>query len=172
MSGNKPCNAATYRTATAKLAADNSARIIVEVGVYAGALSRMFAELPSLEKLYVVDSWAADYSRFGKEHMDAVAQEVIGWGATQPKVDVRRLDSSVAAQEFENESIDFFHTDGDHSAEGIRADINSWLPKVRIGGIMSGDNYELELVAGGVDELLPHRELLAKGRLWWARKLS
>src|SRR5947207_2607041 len=117
MSGHKPCNAATYRAAAAKLAADNSVRIIVEVGVYAGALSRMFADLPTLERLYVIDSWDGSYSNFGQAHMNEIARGVIEWGETQSKVTVRRLDSNLAAAAFETESVDFFHTDGDHSLE-------------------------------------------------------
>lgn len=38
----KPCNAATYREATRKLAASVNPKVLVEVGVYAGALSMMW----------------------------------------------------------------------------------------------------------------------------------
>lgn len=166
----KPCNAATYRQATTDLALRYSPKIVVEVGVYEGALSRMLAALPSLEQLHVIDSWDGYYSRFGDEHMEKTAASVIAWGATQPKVMVHRLDSSDAALLFEDETVDFFHTDGDHSLAGIRRDIRMWLPKVKRGGILSGDNYEAQTVAQGVNELLPHRQLLANGRLWWALK--
>jgi predicted O-methyltransferase YrrM len=166
----KPCNAATYRKATFDLALMHSPRIVVEVGVYEGALSRMLAALPMLDHLYVIDSWDGYYSRLGDEHMEKVAAGVIAWGATQSNVTVSRLDSSDAVAAFEDESVDFFHTDGDHSLAGIRRDIRMWEPKVKRGGILSGDNYEAATVAQGVDELLPHRQLLANGRLWWARK--
>ena len=36
------------------------------------------------------------------------------------------------------------------------------------GGMMSGDNYEIEAVSRGVDLLLPQREIRAKGRVWYA----
>lgn len=166
----KPCNAATYRKATFDLAFTERPRIVVEVGVYAGALSRMFAELPTLERLFVIDSWDGGYCNFGQPHMDEIAAGVIAWGATHPKVEVRRLDSAVAALAFDDESIDFWHTDGDHSLAGIRGDISNWLPKVKQGGILSGDNYEIPEVARGVRELLPKHKLLANGRLWYARK--
>ncbi len=166
----KPCDATTYRNAAAKLAASESPRIVVEVGVYAGGLSKLLAALPTLERLYVIDSWDAGYSKFGFKHMEGIAKGVIEWGATQPKVEVRRQDSREAAKRFADESIDFFHTDGDHSLEGIRGDIIAWLPKVKPGCILSGDNYEIAEVAAGVNELLPNFELLANGRLWFARK--
>jgi hypothetical protein len=102
--------------------------------------------------------------------MDGIAKGVLDWAATQPKVEVYREDSRVAAKRFEDESIDFWHTDGDHSLEGIRGDIAAWLPKVKPGCILSGDNYEIKEVAQGVREAFPKHQLLANGRLWWVRK--
>jgi predicted O-methyltransferase YrrM len=166
----KPCNAATYRKATYDLALTVSPKIVVEVGVYAGALSAMLASLPSLERLFVIDSWKGDYCKMGQPHMDNIAKMVMDWGKTEPKVTVRRLDSKVGAQGFEDESIDFWHTDGDHSLAGITGDISAWLPKVKKGAILSGDNYEIPEVAKGVRTLLPKHKLLANGRLWWAIK--
>ncbi|HWI09771.1 MAG TPA: class I SAM-dependent methyltransferase [Burkholderiaceae bacterium] len=166
----KPCNAATYRKAAFDLALANSPKTVVEVGVYAGALSRMFAELPTLERQFIVDSWEGGYSGFSQDHMDAIGAEVKAWGATQPKLTIHHMRSADAAALFEDESIDFFHTDGDHSLEGITTDIRLWLPKVKTGSILSGDNYEIPAVAAGVKKMLPQHKLLANGRLWFAVK--
>jgi predicted O-methyltransferase YrrM len=170
VSANKPSNAATYRKAALDLAAQFQPRVLVEVGVYAGALSKMFATLACIERQVIVDSWEAGYSKYDRAHMDAIAQSVFAWASFEPRVEVMRMRSVEAASRFEDGSVDFFHTDGDHSLQGITGDISAWLPKVRRGGILSGDNYEALTVAAGVDALLPHRELLANGRLWWARK--
>ena len=167
----KPCNAATYREATRKLAASVNPKVVVEVGVYAGALSAMLATIPSIEQQHIVDSWEGGYSGFSEKHMDGIAQQVLNWAKTQPKVEVHFLRSEEAAYRFADESIDFWHTDGDHSLPGVLTDISTWLPKVKTGGILSGDNYEIPAVAEGVKKLLPHHELLANGRLWWARKI-
>jgi hypothetical protein len=166
----KPCNAATYRAATLKLAEPEKPKVLVEVGVYAGALSAMFATIPSIERQYIVDSWQGGYSGFDQKHMEGIANSVLTWAGTQPKVTVHRMDSAEAAKLFDDESIDFFHTDGDHSLAGIRADIVAWLPKVKKGCILSGDNYEIPTVAQGVGEAFPKHKLLANGRLWWVRK--
>lgn len=167
----KPANAETYRRAALALAAGEKPRVLVEVGVYAGALSKMFAAgLPSLERQIIVDSWESGYSRLSAAHMDGVAFSVQAWARSQPRVEVLRMRSHEAAPLFADGSVDFFHTDGDHSLEGIRTDILQWFPKVRAGGILSGDNYEAPTVAAGVDALLPGRQLAANGRLWWIRK--
>lgn len=166
----KPCNAATYRRAAFTLALDEKPKVLVEVGVYAGALSEMFAELPTLERQYIVDSWEGGYSGFTQAHMDGIANGVLKWATTQPKLTVYRVRSVEAAPLFEDESIDFFHTDGDHSFDGITSDIRAWLPKVKTGCLLTGDNYEIPAVAKGVKLLLPQHKLLANGRLWYARK--
>ena len=137
--------------------------------MYAGGLSKLLATIPDA-KHYIVDSWEGGYSGFDQKHMDGIAKEVMDWAKDYSHVNVNRSRSKAAAPLFEDESIDFFHTDGDHSLEGITGDIKAWLPKVRKGGILSGDNYEIPAVAKGVKMLLPQHKLLANGRLWWAVK--
>ena len=165
----KPINAAGYRQATYELAMKEQPRVVVEVGVYAGGLSKLLSTVPSIRRYFIVDSWLGNYSNFGQEHMDRIAAEVMAWAATDPRIVVLRMDSAQAATQFVEGSVDFWHTDGDHSLEGITTDITEWRHTVRSGGIMSGDNYEEPSVAAGVDRLLPQRGLAAKGRLWWAR---
>jgi predicted O-methyltransferase YrrM len=162
----KPCNAATYRLATLKLALEHEPKVIVEVGVYGGALSALLATVPTLEKQFIVDSWEGGYSNFDQKHMDGIAAGVHEWAKTQPKLTVHHMRSLEGAKLFADESIDFFHTDGDHSLEGITSDLKAWLPKVKKGGILSGDNYEIAAVAKGVSKLLPGHTLRANGRLW------
>lgn len=166
----KPCNAATYRRATVDLALLKKPQIIVEVGVYAGGLSQLLSAIPTVRSYTIVDSWAGGYSGFDQAHMDNIAAEVFGWAEDHSHVTILRMDSAVAADLTPDGSVDFFHTDGDHSLPGISGDIANWLPKVRPGGIMSGDNYEDEIVAQGVDAAFGSRvQIGAKGRLWWVR---
>lgn len=49
--------------------------------------------------------------------------------------------SLTAARLFEDASIDWVHLDARHDYEGVTADINAWLPKVKPGGWISGDDY-------------------------------
>jgi len=166
----KPANVATYRKAVVDLAVAEKPRVVVEVGVASGGLSRMLLTVPSMQQLVLVDLWPGHWCNYGQKHMDKVAAEVFAWAATEPRVRVLRLYTAEAADLFADGSVDFFHTDSEHSLEGIRADIKAWLPKVRAGGILSGDNYEVPTVAQGVDEAFPGRSLAANGRVWWTRK--
>jgi len=67
-------------------------------------------------------------------------------------------DSVAAARLFRDNSIDWVHLDARHDGPGVTADIRAWLPKIKSGGWLSGDDYnELkwsELVEA-VNTLLP-----------------
>jgi cephalosporin hydroxylase len=67
-------------------------------------------------------------------------------------------DSMSASQIFPNDSLEWVHLDARHDYESVKADIEAWLPKVKAGGWLSGDDYNQEKwpeVVAAVDELLP-----------------
>lgn len=67
-------------------------------------------------------------------------------------------DSVAASAIFPDQSIDWVHLDARHDYESVKADISAWLPKVRDGGWLSGDDYsEIKWpdVVRAVNELLP-----------------
>ena len=63
-----------------------------------------------------------------------------------------------ASRLFADASIDWVHLDARHDYASLKADIQAWLPKVKLGGWLSGDDYD-ELkwpeVVKAVGELLP-----------------
>jgi len=63
-----------------------------------------------------------------------------------------KMPSVEAARFYADESIDFIMLDGDHSYEAVKADIDAWLPKMKAGGIMSGDDYGWPGVTRAVSE--------------------
>jgi predicted O-methyltransferase YrrM len=46
-----------------------------------------------------------------------------------------------AASLFGDKAFDFVFVDADHTYEGVRADIDAWLPKVRPGGWLMGHDF-------------------------------
>jgi len=56
-------------------------------------------------------------------------------------VNVIRKDSSTAAADYSDGSLDFVFIDADHTYEGVSKDIKAWLPKVKNGGILAGHDY-------------------------------
>lgn len=51
-----------------------------------------------------------------------------------------RMTSDDAVKQYEDGSIDFLLIDGDHSYEGVYKDIINYLPKMRSGGLIVGDD--------------------------------
>jgi hypothetical protein len=70
-------------------------------------------------------------------------------------------DAAVAAGFFADQSIDWVHLDARHDYESLKADIATWLPKVKPGGWLSGDDYDplkWPEVMKAVAEMLPGAE--------------
>jgi hypothetical protein len=67
-------------------------------------------------------------------------------------------DSVSAARLFSDASLDWVHLDARHDYASVKADIEAWLPKVKAGGWLSGDDYDEQKWPGvvkAVSELLP-----------------
>lgn len=52
----------------------------------------------------------------------------------------KRMTSLEAAAQYEDNSIDFLMIDGSHELDDVIADIRAFLPKMKNGGIMTGDD--------------------------------
>lgn len=50
-------------------------------------------------------------------------------------------DSVSAADEVMDDSVDVVWLDAAHHYDGVRADIDAWWPKLRVGGFIGGDDY-------------------------------
>jgi predicted O-methyltransferase YrrM len=80
---------------------------------------------------------------------------------------VLRMGSLEAADQFEDRSLDFVFIDADHTYEGCRADIEAWLPKLKLGGVICGHDYSEGFpgVVRAVDEIFG--DIVETQRLVW-----
>ena len=83
-------------------------------------------------------------------------------------VNIIKGDSVEVSSRYEDESLDFVFIDGDHSYDGVTRDIKAYWPKVRIGGIISGHDYEGAWVEckKAVNDFFPTKKPLC-GDLQW-----
>lgn len=119
-------------------------KIGVEVGVRDGGYSELLCKtIPGL-KLYGVDPYEphkgyrdhvkrSTFQAFEKEAHDKLDKF--------PNYTFMRMYSDQAVNSFADESLDFIYIDGDHDFFHVTEDITKWLPKIRKGGIISGDDY-------------------------------
>jgi len=68
----------------------------------------------------------------------------------------KRMTSLEAAAQYQDNSIDFIMIDGAHEYEAVKADILAFLPKMKDGGVMTGDD-----VWNGTGPAQAAQELLA-----------
>ena len=74
------------------------------------------------------------------------------------KVQLIISDSISAAKLFPDASLEWVHLDARHDYMSVKADIEAWLPKIKSGGWLSGDDYHRDKwpeVVRAVQELLP-----------------
>jgi hypothetical protein len=57
------------------------------------------------------------------------------------RVKLIRKESLVACDMFENEFFDWIYIDASHTYENVMNDLNHWYPKLKKGGLFSGDDY-------------------------------
>lgn len=72
-------------------------------------------------------------------------------------------DSVMASRFFPDASVDWVHLDASHDFSSVKRDIEAWLPKVKIDGWLSGDDYD-EIKWPGLVKAVG--EVLPDARAW------
>ncbi len=133
----------------------SSGGIFVEIGTWDGDFSWALLQSTRCAKLYCVDPYKhfedASYpdgmnlltqKEFDKKYETARAR----FAEFGDRVVFLRMTSEEAAQQFPGESIDFVYVDGNHDYKAVLKDLMLWLPKVKKGGILAGDDiYSTDL---------------------------
>jgi len=134
----------------------------VEVGVWKGrSAAYMGVEIANSGKditVYAVDAFTTTHDGSGPVNEERLSEVVKNLAPVSKHVSLIGGKSVPVAATFENGSCDFVFLDADHSEEGCRADILAWLPKIKPGGLLAGDDYcypGCEGVKLAVDALLP-----------------
>jgi predicted O-methyltransferase YrrM len=114
-----------------------------EIGVFTGYFSEILCKaMPGLD-LIACDVWGwGKYQRAEQECLERL----------QPyNVTIVKKYSVDAAKDVPDGSLDFVYIDAAHDYDNVKADLEAWTPKVKIGGLVSGDDfYDFPSGKGGV----------------------
>jgi predicted O-methyltransferase YrrM len=128
-------------------------KVCVELGTWLGAsaipVARSVARWGGT--LTCVDTWAGDLSGApdippAPWMLVACARNILsaGVGANVRLIPARTLEAAAAW----TEPIDYLYIDAAHDYDSVRVDLHAWVPKVKPGGLILGDDYGNRVFAG------------------------
>lgn len=136
-------------------------RVGVELGVAAGRHSRYILENSGVDKLWSIDRWQHiegydDAMNLPQNEHDElylyVCSQLSRFGQ---RSSIIRSDTTLASTIFPDKFLDFVYVDADHSYEGCKRDLLAWIPKIKVGGIISGHDLNWESVSKAIEEVMP-----------------
>jgi hypothetical protein len=133
--------------------------ICAEIGVYKGEYSETVLSLVKPVKLHLIDPWQyQDDERYatslygggiGKDqkNMDSIYAAVQARFADPIEsgvVTTHRLPSGLAVALFKDNYFDWVYIDGDHQYEFVKNDLENFYKKLKEGGFLICDDYDLQ----------------------------
>jgi hypothetical protein len=130
-----------------------------EIGVWKGDFSAEILRVVGPSRLYLVDPWEHEAGETyqhawygggcagGQAEMDRIHASVAERFApaiASGTVEILRLDSGAAARSLPDQHLDWVYIDGNHTYEVVRDDLASYYPKVKPGGLLTGDDHRLD----------------------------
>lgn len=84
-------------------------------------------------------------------------------------VNIVKATSLQAASRYPDRSISYLMIDASHKYQDVCDDIRAWYPKIKMGGIISGDDYDWEEVNKAVVDTIPKHSVY-DGSTWFLKK--
>jgi Methyltransferase domain len=150
------------------LVAQLQPRVLVELGTDRGesyfAFCQSSSENKTATRCFAVDHWRGD--THAGTHDETTFLDVTAHNRAHYETfsTLLRCTFDEALDSFATESIDLLHIDGHHTEEAARHDVESWLPKLRSGGILLMHDVAVHGREFGVWKVW--KELSGRGRNW------
>lgn len=147
---------------------------IVEVGSFHGGsiVTLAAALIGRMHTIWSVESFTGNLDNTVDGHPLSHLKDFVETVKTKVpflNINTMQLPGQLAANNFDDESLDLVLIDGDHSTEAVCRDIDVWLPKVKNGGILCGDDIGWKTVEDAVIEKFGNN--FSKGQsVWWVYK--
>lgn len=152
--------------------------IVVELGCYAGKSTAVMAPIckNNGNEYYAIDNfWGTDpKDPATRNQRNRNMREVLENNMRSMKlldyVVIHKQDSAVSARMFIDDEVDFCFIDASHAEENVRQDITAWWPKIKVGGILGGHDYQWEdvrRVVSGFSKANQLKLVLGKDKQCW-----
>lgn len=120
---------------------------VVELGSYKGRSSVAIASvLPAESILYCVDHFQGSeehkQSNLDLNLLKAFTKNIEQFGV-KDKISTLSMTTTEAAAKFDPESLDLVLVDAAHDYDSVKADLLNWYPKIKPGGFLLCDDYEV-----------------------------
>jgi predicted O-methyltransferase YrrM len=153
----------------------------VEVGSWKGrSASFMAVEINNSEKnikLDCIDTWKGSDDEEYHQNDTLVKTDTLYESFLKNIEPVKhvinpiRMTSVEGSKLYQDNSLDFVFIDACHTYECVKEDIEHWLPKVKIGGILAGHDFHYPTVSKAVLEKFPDVKYDRAGDCWLHEKL-
>lgn len=120
----------------------NNKTVMAEIGSFTGLSSELFAL--HAKEVHCIDAWGEyweiedsqimEYAEFSFDKMRSDYKNI-------HKIKGTSIDSSNL---FDDQTFDFVYIDAAHDFNSVVDDINSWVPKIKPGGIIGGHDYKYD----------------------------
>jgi hypothetical protein len=121
---------------------------LAEVGVYKGEFAeRILRDCPDIRHYHMIDPWRklADWNKpankSDSEFKEIYEEAVRRTAFASDKIEIHRDRTLDCHKRIDNCSLDFLYIDGDHTLKGITADLLLMFEKVKVGGVLGGDDF-------------------------------
>jgi len=156
----------------------------VEIGTFRGVNAHAILSFLPMETLYLVDPYL-QYEEYSEAWIPNHTQSDFNDDYDMAKKRLRKYknkirfikmkaDEAITISCLIPDGLDFVYVDGNHDYEYVKRDLELYYPKLRTGGVIGGDNFEVEFqgVPRAVLEFIDAKDLRLYGsdKDWWVIK--
>lgn len=122
---------------------------ILEIGTHAGNYAEKIYQIFQKSSIYLLDTWDSNNTDFYYSSRPGLVEKAYEMTLNKFKdkknVNIIKSDSTIAHKQFEDNFFDWIYIDGDHSYDGVKNDLQNWFKKLKINGILSGHDWDVDL---------------------------